>query len=45
MFVNKESIDLLNVQAENAIEKYKSEEEDLEDVIKYWEKRYKEVCR
>lgn len=43
MFVEKETTDFLDERAKNAIEKAKSGLLDVEDVIKFWERNYKEV--
>lgn len=43
MFVEKETTDFLDERAKNAIEKAKSGLVDVEDVIKFWERNYKEV--
>lgn len=43
LFVEKETTDFLDERAKNAIEKAKSGLVDVEDVIKFWERNYKEV--
>ena len=42
-FIEQQTISYLDEEAGNAIDRIRCGESDIEDVIKFWEKKFKEV--